>query len=207
MLTAGQGIQVNVFSGTPWLVNLHGQVYQWNGSAWGDMTNGACATSIGLDNTVSGVWTPYITGCTIAATGGYDIYYLQGTTWNLLSGQGTHIDDDMWLATKLNHVYFRRSNAWQDMTSGLGSTSCGTYITGTGGSWNGGIVAFALSCEAATGGGHNLYAAAGAANGSVTWVPLNGAPTGGFNVISAGGSYLWAIDGSGNIWYASVSAL
>lgn len=81
--------------GIPWVVNVLGSIYYWNGSSFSPSPINGCATSIAVaSNTVplagpnGDVW---ILGCTKVGSS-YDVYQMiNGTSWGLVPGSGIQI--------------------------------------------------------------------------------------------------------------------
>jgi hypothetical protein len=70
--------------GIPWAINASGQILHWNGSKFVVNSDAGCATSIGVGPNSSGLTngTPWITRCTVAADGNYNVAQLQtGGDW------------------------------------------------------------------------------------------------------------------------------
>jgi hypothetical protein len=79
----GQATQVikTAVDGVPWIINAHGQIYQWNGSGW--TLEPGCATSISGGLSSNG-GSPWIVGCTSTGPTGNGVYSWNGSGWTEL---------------------------------------------------------------------------------------------------------------------------
>jgi len=115
----GSAAQIAVSpEGVPWVVTAAGSVYFWDGSAF-VKTGSGCVTSIAVGPTTAPGATPvgdvWATGCTLATSGGYDIYQLRdkgGFSWVKMPGVATQISvsPDLgvpWVVRSSGHIYYR----------------------------------------------------------------------------------------------------
>jgi hypothetical protein len=77
-------VAVSPTTGTPWVLNAEGTVFEWTGSSWTVVNSGMCMTSLAVgagDKAIA-------TGCAPWTSGSPDkiIYELNGGTWTPLSG-------------------------------------------------------------------------------------------------------------------------
>jgi hypothetical protein len=95
VIQSGQAAKIALGSKGPWIVQLSGLVYFWNGSQHVQAPGNPCASDIavapisGWPNT-SIYGDPWILGCH-AQSAGYNIYQLQGNKWVGIAGEATAI--------------------------------------------------------------------------------------------------------------------
>jgi Tectonin domain len=103
-------------NGTPWITNSGGQIYKGDGNKGWQHVQG-CAKDIAVGENGS-VW---ILGCTPAKAGGFPIYSLNGSQWNLISGAAAsriavEPNGNPWIIDPNGKISKRTGNSWQQVS-------------------------------------------------------------------------------------------
>jgi Tectonin domain len=116
-MIAGFGNNIAVEpNGTPWITNSGGQIYKGNGNNGWQGVSGKCAKDIAVGEN-SSVW---ILGCTPTKAGGFPIYSLNGSQWDLVPGTAERIavepNGNPWIIDRDGKIFKRIANSWQQVS-------------------------------------------------------------------------------------------
>lgn len=182
------------YYGTPW-----GQ----DGDSWFQETSSGCVSWVNntyFDNRI------FALGCTTVSSGGYGIYFLNGSSWVEQTGQGVRLSaaadgSAIWLVNALNRVYSANNPTvaaaqagqitWSSNATGLDNDCAVSIAAGSTHS-----TAFAVGCDAQV---YEWY------SGANEWGLLSGAPqppVGASQVSADSTGRPWIIDNtsSHNVW-------